>query len=151
MDSAMALVENKKARMRYEMLEEFEAGIELLGFEVKALRAARAKLDGAHVVIRGGEAFIVGMSATPLQPKNTPADYEPLRTRRLLLTRKELTVLASAEHTKGLTIVPISVYVKGRKLKVRLAIARGRKQFDKRQVLKKRDTKREIERTLKNK
>jgi SsrA-binding protein len=145
----MDLIQHKKARFDYEILEEFEAGIELLGGEVKSLRARHGKLEGSHIIIRGGEAYIVGMSIPPYQPANTPKDYDPEHSRRLLLTKKELGQLAAADGQKGLTIVPISVYNKGAKLKVRIAVARGRKKYDKRDVLKKRDTKREIERTLK--
>ena len=145
----MDLVQNKKARLNYETLEEFEAGIELLGHEVKSLRARQGKLEGAHVVVRGGEAYLVGATIPPYQPKNTPQDYEPGRTRKLLLTKKEIAALAAAESHKGLTIVPLSVYSKGGKLKVRVAVARGRKKYDKREVLKKRDTERELRRTLK--
>ena len=142
----MNLIEHKKARFDYEILEEFEAGIELLGHEVKSLRGHHGKLEGSHAIIRGGEAYIVGMSIPPYQPGNTPKDYDPERTRRLLLTKKELTTLAAAEGKKGLTIVPLAVYNKGAKLKVRVAIARGRKKYDKRSVLKERDTKREMQR-----
>jgi SsrA-binding protein len=146
----MNLVEHKKARFNYEILEEFEAGIELLGHEVKSLRARHGKLEGAHIIVRGGEAYIVGMSIPPYQPKNTPKGYDPDRSRRLLLTKKELGELGSFEGHKGLTIVPISVYNKRSKLKIRIAAVRGRKKYDKRAVLKERDTKREIDRTLKN-
>ena len=144
------LIEHKKARLNYEILEEFEAGIELLGHEVKSLRSKHGKLEGSHVIVRGGEAYIVGMSVPPYQPTNTPKEYDPERSRRLLLTHKELATLGSAESQKGLTIVPLSVYSNGQKLKVRVAIARGRKKYDKRDVLKKRDTEREMRRTLKN-
>ena len=152
----MNLLEHKKARLDYEILKEFEAGIELLGIEVKSLRAHHGKLEGAHVVTRpsgkagGLEAHIVGMQIPPYQVANTPEGYEPERTRRLLLTKKELRELATYEGQKGLTIVPFSVYSKGGKLKLRLAAVRGRKKYDKRAVLKERDTKREIDRTLKN-
>jgi SsrA-binding protein len=146
----MNLIEHKKARLEYETLDEYEAGLELLGFEVKSLRARRGKLEGAHVVVRNGEAYIVGMSIPPYQAGNTPKEYEAERTRRLLMTKKELTALAGVEGQKGLTIVPISVYNKGKVLKLRIAVARGRKQYDKRAVLKKRDTDRDIRRTLKN-
>lgn len=146
----MNLVEHKKVRLNYEILEEFEAGIELLGHEVKSLRARHGKLEGAHIIVRGGEAYIVGMSIPPYQPKNTPKSYDPDRSRRLLLTKKELRELDAFEGQKGLTIVPISVYNKGSKLKVRIAAVRGRKKYDKRAVLKERDTRREIDRTLKN-
>lgn len=146
----MDLLVHKKARLEYEFLEEYEAGIELFGFEVKSLRAHQGKLEGSHVIVRGGEAYIVGMVISPYQPNNTPAEYDPNRTRKLLLTKKEIGELASYEGQKGLTIVPISVYNKKSILKVRIAVARGKKKYDKRAALKERDTKREIERTLKN-
>lgn len=146
----MNLVEHKKARLDYEILEEFEAGIELLGHEVKALRAKLAKLESSHVVVRGGEAHIVNMYIAPYQQANTPKDYDPMRSRKLLLTKRELATLADFENQKGLTLVPISVYNKGSKLKMKVAAVRGRKKYDKRAVLKKRDTDREIRRTLKN-
>ncbi len=146
----MSLIEHKKARLNYETLEEYEAGIELFGHEVKALRNKQGKLEGAHIVVRGGEAYIVGMSVPPYQAANTPENYDPERSRRLLLTKKELAALAAYEGKKGLTIVPLAVYNKATKLKVRVAAVRGRKQYDKRAVLKKRDTAREIDRTLKN-
>ncbi len=141
--------------MNYEILKEFEAGLELLGVEVKSLRERHGKLESSHIVVRpsgrGGrhEAFIVGMQIPPYQPSNTSDSYEPERTRRLLLTKKELLELADVEGQKGLTIVPISVYNKGSKLKLRFGTARGLKKYDKREVLKERDTKREIDRTLK--
>ena len=142
--------------MQYEILKEFEAGIELLGFEVKSLRARHGKLEGAHIIARpsgragGFEAYIVGMSIPPYQASNTPKDYDPEHTRKLLLTKKELAELAGYETQKGLTLVPISVYNKGSKLKLRLGAAKGLKKYDKRALLKERDTKREIDRTLKN-
>lgn len=143
------LVEHKKARLNYEILDQFEAGLELLGFEVKSLRAGHGKLDGSHIVIRNNEAYVVGMEVPAYQPANTPDGYDPARTRRLLLTKKEIGALGTTESQKGLTIVPLSVYNKGRNLKLKLAVARGRKKFDKRDVLKKRDTEREMRRTLK--
>jgi SsrA-binding protein len=144
------LVEHKKARLLYETLEEYEAGLELLGLEVKSLRAHQGKLEGSHIIVRGGEAYVVGMTIAPYQPGNTPKEYDQNRTRKLLLTHKEIGVLAGAEGKKGLTIIPISVYNRGKVLKMRIAIARGRKKYDKRAVLKERDSKREIDRTLKN-
>ena len=144
------MIEHKKARLNYEVLEELEAGLELVGHEVKSLRQKHGKLEGAHIVVRGGEAYVVGMSIPPYQAANTPKDYDPDRSRKLLLTKKELSRLADAEGQKGLTIVPLSVYNKGSRLKLRVAIARGKKQYDKRAALKERDTKRDIQRTLKN-
>lgn len=144
------MVEHKKARLNYEILEEFEAGLELLGPEVKSLRGGVGKLEGAHVVVRGGEGYLVGAHIPAYQPKNAGEAYDPDRTRKLLLTKKELTTLLGYEGQRGLTIVPLKVYNKGKVLKLLLGAARGRKAHDKRSVLKERDTKREMDRTLKN-
>jgi len=141
---------NKKAGFDYEILEEFEAGISLAGFEVKAIKSGLCSLEGAYIIVRGGEAFLTGANIPPYQPANTPKNYEPDRARKLLLSKKEIATLADAEKSKGLTIVPISMYNKGGKIKVRIGIGRGKKKYDKREAIKKRDTKRDIERELKN-
>lgn len=145
-----SLIGNKKAGFNYEFLEIIEAGIELLGHEVKSLRMGHGSLEGAHVIVRGGEAFIVGMTIPAYQPNNTPKEYDTERLRKLIINKEEIAKLAGFEAKKGLTIVPISVYNKGYKLKVSIAVARGKKQFDKRDIIKKRETDREIQRTLKN-
>lgn len=137
------LAHNKKASFNYEILERFEAGIELLGMEVKSLRAAQGSLEGAYVTVRGAEAWLVGMRIPPYQPGNAK-DYDPERMRKLLLTTEEIQRLASIE--RGLTIVPISVYNKGRKIKVEIASVRGKKKFDKRESIKKRDVERDVSR-----
>lgn len=142
----MALIRNDKVGFDYTILEEIEAGIELLGLEVKSLRAGQGSLKGARVVARGGEAYLVGATIPAWQVSNAPKSYDPVRTRRLLLSKKEIAHVASAEGQDGLTVVPLTVYNKGRKLKLGLAIARGKKKADKRQDLKKRETKRHIER-----
>lgn len=143
------LIQNRKVFFNYEVLEKIEAGIELLGIEVKSLRGGQGALDGTHITIRGGEAYLIGMDIPPYQPKNTPADYNPKRNRRLLLTKKELAEVGGKESSRGLTLVPISVYNKGRSLKMEIAVVRGKKKFDKRESTKKRETEREIRRTLK--
>ena len=147
----MSLVENKRVGFDYEILETLEAGLELHGFEVKSLRAGHGSLKGAHVVARGGEAYLVGASIPAWQPANAPKSYDPERTRRLLLSRKEIARVASAESEKGLTIVPLSVYNKRFRLKLGIAIARGKKKEDKRHSIRAREEKRRIDRTLKNK
>ncbi|KKT74367.1 MAG: SsrA-binding protein [Parcubacteria group bacterium GW2011_GWB1_44_7] len=144
------LAENKKAFFNYEILEKFNAGIELLGLEVKSLKSKRGTLDGAYVSVRDNEVFLLGAVIPPYQAKNTPADYEPTRPRRLLLTKKEIGQLISWGNQRGLTIVPLSLYNSGRKIKVTVAVARGKKKYDKRETLKKREANREIQRTLKN-
>ena len=146
----MGVVHNKKAHLNYEFLERIEAGLELRGFEVKSLRAGRGALDGARIIARGGEAYLVGASIPAFQPANAPKDYDPERPRRLLLNQKEIAQVAAAEGERGLTIIPIRVYNKGRNLKLEIAISRGKKKYDKRQDLKKRESKRAAERTLKN-
>ena len=99
-----SFAENRKAYFNYEILEKITAGIELLGFEVKAIKAGRITLDGAYATIRGNEAFLIGAGITPLQPKNIPQDYDPRRNRKLLLTKKEIKRLAGTENQNGLTI-----------------------------------------------
>ncbi len=135
------LIENKKA---------YETGIELLGGEVKSLKSKQGSLEGARVIIRGGEAYLVGAFVPPYQPKNIIGEYDPYRTRRLLLTKKELAELAERGEQRGLTIIPLSVYNKSRFLKVKIAVARGKKKFDKREDLKKKESKRDIARDLKS-
>lgn len=144
------LIHNKKAVADYEIVEAFEAGIELLGLEVKSLRNNQGSLLGSHVTVRGGEAFVIAMNIPPFQINNTPKDYDPERNRKLLLSKKEIQELASLELKNGLTIVPISVYSKGTKIKVEVAVVRGKKKFDKREDIKKREVNRDIRREFKD-
>jgi len=145
----MALITNKKARFDFEILKTFEAGLELLGLEVKSLRAGKASLVGSRVVVRGGEAFLVGATISPWQEGNTPESYDPERSRRLLLKKDEVAEILGAESQKGLTVVPLLVYNKGRNLKLEVAIARGKKKADKRETIKARDEKKNMERLMK--
>jgi len=145
----MALIENRKAYFDFEILEKFEAGLELKGCEVKALKNGRGSLAGSRVIIRGGEAYIVGMDIPAYQPANAPRDYDPQATRRLLLRKKEIQYLSGKYQEKGLTLVPLGVYAKKGFLKLSFGLARGLKKYDKRQVIKKRETEREIERKMK--
>lgn len=139
------LIRNKKAGFDFELLDRFEAGVELLGTEVKSIRGGQGKLEGAHVVVRGGEAYLVGASIPPFQTANAPRDYEPERVRRLLLKNKEILELFTESEKKGLTIVPIRWYNKQRMLKLEIAVARGKKKHDKRQAIKEREFKREAQ------
>lgn len=147
----MSLIENKKARLRFEVLETYVAGMELTGAEAKSLRAKHGSLEGARVIVRGGEAFLVGMTIPPYQVKNTPDTYDPERTRRLLLSKKEIAELADAESKKGLTTVPLEVYNVGRYIKVSVAIVKGKGKADKREDLKRADAKLEMERAMRGK
>ena len=144
------LVDYKKAHFNYEVLEQYEAGVELLGFEVKSLKKGQGSLEGSHVVIRGGEAFAVNIFIPPYQEKNTPTDYDPRRNRKLLLEKDEIRKLADIENGKGLTIVPISIYNKGPLVKISVAVVRGKKKYDKRETIKKRETDRSIRREFRD-
>ena len=145
----MALVSHKRASFDYEILDTYEAGISLLGTEVKSIRGGQGKLEGSHVVIRGSEAFLVGASIPAFQKANVLKNYDPERARKLLLTEKEIRELELKSEKQGLTIVPIKLYNKGSKLKLEIAVARGKKKTDKRQSIKEKDTKRDIEREFK--
>lgn len=142
-------VQNRKAHFDYEILEKYECGIELLGTEVKSVRGGQVSLEGAFVIIRGAEAFIINANIKAYQVANAPKDYDPLRNRKLLLTKKEILELAETEKNKSLTIVPLAMYNKGRKIKVEIALVKGKKKHDKRETLKKRDTERELRREYK--
>lgn len=142
----MALISNKKAHFNYEIIENYTAGIELFGFEVKSIRKGQGSLEGSYVTVRGNEAFLIGAFIPAFQEKNAPKDYDTHRNRKLLLTRNEIKKLGDIESGKGLTIVPISVYNKGRVLKIDLGIGKGKKKFDKRETLKKQDTERQTRR-----
>lgn len=144
------LIENKKARMRFSVLETFSAGLELTGAETKSLRSKQGSLDGARVLVRGGEAYLVGMTIPPYQAGNTPKDYDPTRTRRLLLTKKEIAQLSDAEGTKGLTVVPLSLF-NNRYVKAQIAIVRGKGKADRREELKKKEAVKEAARALRRK
>lgn len=143
-------VSNRKAHFDFEVLDTFEAGIILAGHEVKSIKLGRGKLEGGHIIIRGGEAFLINVSIPLYQSTNIPKNYDPEHLRKLLLSKKELAELETKEKQSGLTIIPIRLYNKSSKIKLEIAIVRGKKKHDKREVLKKRDSKRDIERTLKN-
>lgn len=142
-------VDNSKAKFNYEILDEYEAGIELLGWEVKSLRQKHGRIESAHVIIRGGEAFVMGMDLPPYQPMNAATLVDPQRTRKILLKKKEIQDLSDLE--KGLTIVPLSLYNKGTKIKIKIAVVKGKKKFDKRATIKDRETGREVSRLMKTK
>ncbi len=145
----MSLIINKKIYHDYEILQKFEAGLKLYGFEVKSLRNGQGSLRGAYIIVRGDEAFVVGMNIPPYQPANAPKEYDPARPRKLLMNKKEIAALAGFEKQKGLTIVPISVYNKSGKLKLEIVVGRGKKKYGKRESIKRRDVERDIGRHLK--
>ena len=142
----MVIATNKRAYFDYEILETYEAGIELKGFEVKSIKTGRINLAGSHVIIRNNQAWLLNADIPPYQPKNTPDDYDSKRTRRLLLKKSEIKNLIGRTSEKGLTLVPLRVYTKHQKVKVEIGLGKSRKKADKRELIKKREVEREIKR-----
>lgn len=142
---------NKKARFEYTLEEEFEAGIVLEGWEVKALRAGRLQLQDAYVFIKNGEAFISNVLITPLQTVSTHITPDPKRIRKLLLHNREIHQLIGGVERQGYTIVPLSMYWKNNMVKIKIALAKGKQLHDKRQTAKERDWKRDQARIMRNK
>lgn len=140
----MKLVDSKKLHLTYVITETFETGIELFGFEVKALRNKQGSLDGAKVLIRGGEAFLVGTYIPPYQAANTPKSYDPYRTRKLLLKKSELVELYKREQSKTLTLAPHSLYLKHNLIKCEVAVCKKKDNKDKREDIKKDIARREL-------
>ncbi len=135
---------NRQARYEYELMDRFEAGIVLTGSEIKSVRAGRVNLREAYVRVEHGEAWLVGAHISPYEQAGyTP--QEPDRTRKLLLHNNEIITLRVQTQTKGLTIVPLRLYLKGRRAKVEIAVGRGKKLYDKRATLAERDARRDIE------
>jgi len=144
------LSENKKAYFNYEILDKFEAGMVLLGQEVKSIKTGRINLAGSYVVLKNNEVYLIGCHIPAYQPKNAPPDYNPERSRKLLLKKSEIKYLIGKSKQKGLTLVPLRVYTKRGKIKIEFAVARGKKKVDKRELIKKREAEREIRRELKS-
>jgi len=145
----MELATNKKALFDYNLLEKMEAGLVLTGPEVKAVRAGQISLKGAFITLHNDDAYLTGAHISRYQPAGKQLEYDPERSRRLVLHKREIRYLQGKSQEKGLTIIPISVYTKNRFLKLQIAIAKGKKEFDKRETIKKRDVEKEIRRTLK--
>lgn len=144
----MTLVENSKARFEYEIKEKIVAGVVLTGQEVKSLRGSHGSLSGAFVRILGGEAWLVN-AQIPMYAFATEPDYDPKRMRKLLLHKKELLTLQTSSQQKGLTLVPLSIFLEGNRIKLEFGVGRGRKAHDKRQVIRKREMNREDARLMK--
>lgn len=140
---------NKRAWHEYEILEKMEAGMVLLGTEVKSLREGRANLKDAYGRVRNGEVFLVEAHISAYSHGNI-ANHDPLRERKLLLHKKEIRRLTGKVQERGLTLIPLQIYFKGGKAKVELGLARGKRLYDKRAAIKKRDERRELMRELKN-
>lgn len=142
------VAENRRARRDYELLERYEAGIALTGTEVKSARAGKVQLGQAYADIRDGEAWLIGASIAEYAQRG-PFGHDPGRDRKLLLHRREIDSLLGKVREKGLTLVPTRMYLKDGKVKVEIALARGREKADKRRLIAEREARRQIERALK--
>lgn len=140
------LATNKKAYFDYEILEKIETGIVLSGMEIKATKTGKASLAGSFAIIRNNQAYLLNLSIAPYQPKNINFKYVPDRTRKLLLHKKQITYLLSKKRQKNLTLIPLRMYNKNGLIKIELGLAKGKRKFDKRETLKKKDLKRKIDR-----
>lgn len=139
---------NKKAYFEYNILEKIEAGIVLIGQEVKSIKSGNISLKGSYVVPKDGEMYLVGCHIPPYQPKNVE-NYSPERPRKLLLKKKEIAKLIGKSKEKGLTLIPLKVYTKKAFIKIEIGIAKGKKVADKRESIKKREIDRDIRRSFK--
>lgn len=139
----MKLIDSKKLHLTYTITDTKEAGVELFGFEVKSLRKKQGSLDGSKVIVRGGEVFLVGAYIPPFQPANTRKDYDPYRTRKLLLNKEEVYDLYAFEQSKDLTLAPHSLYIKNNLIKCEVAVCKKKNTRDKREDIKKEISKRE--------
>jgi SsrA-binding protein len=145
--SEKLIASNRRARHNFDILEMYEAGLVLLGTEVKALRDGRADLKESYARVEGNEAWLIGCHISPYAQGNR-ANHDPLRPRKLLLHRREISRLLGRVMEKGLTVVPLGLYFKGGRVKVELGLARGRKTLDKRQVIREREERREMDREV---
>jgi len=143
------LTKNRKAYFNYEILEKFQAGLVLTGPEVKSVRLGRMQLAGSFCRFQGEELFLSGTTIPPYQPKNTKPNYDPARPRKLLLQKKELSYLSGKVRERGLTVLPLKVYTTDKgNIKVEIALAKGKKKWDKREAIKKREAVREMKQAL---
>jgi len=140
-------IRNRRARYDYHVLDSFECGIVLAGSEVKSIRAGHANLQDGYARVENGEVWLHGMHISPYE--FSPGDLEPVRPRKLLLHRKQIDELTRATQEKGVTLVPLQVYFKDGRAKVELAVAKGKRSYDKRRAIAERDAKRETERAMK--
>ena len=147
----MSIAENKKAFHDYFIEERIEAGIALEGWEVKAIRAGRAQIKEAYVVLKGGEVFLIGAHMSPLTTASTHVKTDPVRTRKLLLHRKEIAKLIGKVERAGYALVPLDLHYKKGRIKLEIGLAKGKKQYDKREAEKNKDWNREKARLMRDK
>jgi SsrA-binding protein len=148
--SNASIAVNRKAHHEYSLEEKFEAGLVLQGWEVKSLRAGKVQLDQAYVIIKNGESWLLGSQISPLQTVSTHITADPTRTRKLLLNKRELNKLIGNVERKGYTLIPLSLYWKNNKVKLEIALAKGKKLHDKRATEKERDWQRQKQRGMRD-
>lgn len=141
---------NKRAKFDYELLEKYEAGLSLRGHEVKSAKSGHISLKGSFVTVKGAELFLTNATITPYKFAGDLKNYDPTRPRKLLLKKSEINSLIGKIKAEGLTLVPIRVYTKKRLLKLEFAVGKGKKRFDKRETIKKRESGRKAQRALKS-
>lgn len=144
------IASNKKARHDYHLETQFEAGLVLEGWEIKSIRAGHVQLKESYVLLKNNEAWLFGAHITPLKTASTHIDPDPLRTRKLLLNRREINKLIVARERQGYTIVPLDLHWFKNRVKINIAIAKGKKEYDKRATIKERDWNREKQRNFKS-
>jgi SsrA-binding protein len=148
-ESFKIVADNRQARFRYEILETYEAGIELKGTEVKSIRQGKANLRDGYALIRNGEAWLLNMHISPYEQSSAFFNHDPRRTRRLLLHKQEIRKLIGKVEQEGLTLIPLKMYMKKGLVKLTIALGKGKKLHDKRESIKQRDDKREMARATK--
>jgi SsrA-binding protein len=149
-DGYKVISDNRQARYLYEILETYEAGIQLTGTEVKSIRAGRVNLQDGYALLRNGEAWLINVHISPYTASGQYFNHEPRRTRKLLLHRQEIRKLIGKVEQQGLTLVPLKMYLKRGWVKVSIALVKGKKLHDKREDIKKRQDQREMQRAMKN-
>lgn len=140
--------ENKKAYYDYGILEKLEAGLVLTGQEVKSIKTGHINLAGSYVIISQGQPNLIGAKIPPYQPKNAPPDYNPERSRKLLLNRKEIQSLVGKTQQKGFSLIPLKIYERNGRIKLEFGLAKGKKKYDKKEKIQKRDIERQIRKAL---
>ena len=140
--------ENKKALFDYNILENFEAGLVLFGQEVKSIKTGHINLASSYIILKSQEPFLVGVKVPPYQPNNVGSDYNDERQRKLLLNKKEINYLVGKTKVKGFSLIPLKIYEKNGRIKLEFGLAKGKKKYDKKEKIKKRDVEREINREL---
>jgi SsrA-binding protein len=148
-NKSLSAIRNKKATFNFEVLDKFEGGLELTGFETKSIREGKAKLDGSFIISKGGELFLKNTEISPYQANNIPKGFESNRLIKILLKKAEILKLTQKLEKEKMTLIPLAIYPKASRLKIEFAVAKGKKKGDKRQAIKEREDNIDILRAIK--